>query len=52
MEVLRKKENGRKSGNTVIAVGDFSGKLGSERHENTVGPYGLGECNKRGIETT
>ena len=29
-------------------LGDFNGNVGSERCENTVRPYGLGEVNERG----
>ena len=32
----------------VIVLGDFNAKVGSEKCEDTVGPYGLGQSNERG----
>ena len=32
----------------VIVLGDFNAKVGSERYEGTVGPYGVGQSNEMG----
>ncbi|XP_012942201.1 craniofacial development protein 2-like [Aplysia californica] len=37
-----------KSQDIVIVMGDFKGKVGTTRHEDIVGPYGLGTRNERG----
>ena len=37
-----------KCGEVVIVMGDFNAKVGSEKHTNIVGKYGLGSRNDRG----
>ena len=37
-----------KSQDVKIVMGDFNSKVGSERAENVVGPFGMGEKNERG----
>ena len=37
-----------KSQDIKILMEDFNSKVGSERAENVVGPFGMGEKNKRG----
>ena len=37
-----------KSQDIKIVMGDFNAKVGSERVENIVGPWGIGEENERG----
>ena len=41
------KEN-KEYGDIVIIMGDYNAKVGEERHEDIVGPHGLGERNDRG----
>ena len=37
-----------KSQDIKIVMGDFNSKVGSERIENIIGPFGIGEINKKG----
>ena len=38
----------RKGRECLVVMGDFNGKVGQDREENTVGPYGLGVRNDNG----
>lgn len=38
----------RKGRECLVVMGDFNGKVGSEREENTIGPFGLGARNDNG----
>jgi len=44
-EVIRKYKKGRES---LVVMGDFNGKVGSNKEEDTVGSYGLGARNENG----
>ena len=41
-------EEYRKGRECLVVMGDFNGKVGEGREEDTVGPYGLGERNDNG----
>ena len=51
-EDLEKAKNQCKSQDPIIIMGDFNAKVGSERVDDVVGPFGLGEKNERGERLT
>ncbi|XP_008485907.1 uncharacterized protein LOC103522587 [Diaphorina citri] len=49
-ESMRKVIKMKKSKEALILAGDLNAKVGSERREDIVGPYGIGIINERGEE--
>ena len=51
-EELDKAKSFCNSQDVILVMGDFNAKVGSLRHEDTVGPFGLGRKNERGEKLT